>query len=262
MKTITQRYEELSNMNQINEKNDKLILECFHYKIFKEAPSATFKKNFKSDYGFDYPEHISDITDKLAKELQKRIKHLKEDEAFEEKCRVQRARKGYADADTWAIDSWFIRTMTPMLKRLRKYHCGYPSCFITDITDSVKTEEEDNEKWNQVLDRMIFLLNEMDEDKCTMKNPYAKEYHRINSGFRRKYGLLGEKAKTPEMLAEEENAPGVCMCSAADFPNLYPTAQKVREDYIEFGKKIDEYRDKCKDEFFELFSKYFWCLWD
>lgn len=260
MKTIAQRYEELRNENDISDMKDKRILEGFHYKIFKEDPSVAFKRKFKADYGFDYPIYISDIMDELDKVLRKRIKHLKEAEAFEEKCRTQRARRGYADADTWAIDNWFIRTMRPMLKRLRKYHCGYPTCFITDINDSVKTEKEDNEKWNQVLERMIFLLNEMDEDKCTMKNPYAKEYHRINSGFRRKYGLLGEKAKTPEMLAEEENAPGVRMCSAADFPNLYPTAQKVREDYIEFGKKIDEYRDKCKDEFFELFSKYFWCL--
>lgn len=262
MKTIINRHEELRNKNEISGKEDKLILECFHYKIFKEEPSATFKKRFKADYGFDYPEYVSDISDKLAKDLQKRIKHLKEDEAFEEKCRAQRAKRGYADADTWAIDNWFIRTMAPMLKQLRKVHCGYPTCFITDINDSAKTEEEDNEKWNQVLDRMIFLLNEMDEDKCTMKNPYKREFYRISSDFRRKYGLFGEKAKTPEMLVEEENEPGVHMCTAADFPDIYPTARQVREHFFDSERKIDEYRDQCKNDFFDLFSKYFWCLWD
>ena len=47
-----------------------------------------------------------------------------------------------------------------------------------------------------------------------------------------------------------------------DFPDRYPTAQEINDKYFEYERKIFEYRDQCKKEFFELFSEYFWQLWD
>ncbi len=109
---------------------------------------------------------------------------------------------------------------------------------------------------------MIFLLTEMDADKCSMKNPYEKAYKGLNRKFRRELGWFGEKAKTPEELAEEKAKGSSRMYSPWDFPDRYPTAKEINGKYFEYETKIDEYRDKCKDEFFELFSKYFWMLWD
>lgn len=186
----------------------------------------------------------------------------RDDVNYEKKWAEQRAKRGFSDMDASEIDTWFMKVMPEMLKQFRRNSQSYPSCFITDPEHPEDTWEEDSAKWDKVLERMIFLLNEMDEDKCSLKNPYAEEYYRITFDFRQKYGAFGEKAKTPEMLAEEEGEPGVRMCFATDFPNLYPTARKVHEDYFDYEKKIEGYREDCKNKFFELFSKYFWALWN
>jgi hypothetical protein len=115
------------------------------------------------------------------------------------KYRFQRAFRGWADCDTWDMDFWFIEVMKPMLQHLRDTHMGHPG----DLTE---------EAWNVVLDRMIFLLAEMDENTCSQQNTFWRS---------------GNKDKA---LAREID---VC-----------------------------KYRDTCKDEFFRLFSKYFYNLWD
>lgn len=90
---------------------------------------------------------------------------------------------GYDEYATWMTFSWFIDTMKSILISYRKNHCGYP----IDL---------ENEEWNNIIDKMISLLDDMDED-----NP------KYNKG---------------------------------DFEEMY----------------------KSKDEFFKLFSKYFYNLWD
>ena len=106
------------------------------------------------------------------------------------------------------------------------------------------------------------FLDVMDEDKCSMKNPYKKMYDGLNRKFRKELGWFGEKAKSPEELEEEEEKGSSRMYSPWDFPDKYPTAIEIKDKYFEFEKKIDEYRNKCKEEFFALFSEYFWMLWD
>lgn len=113
------------------------------------------------------------------------------------KYRFQRAFRGWADCDTWDMDFWFMEVMKPMLQHLRDTHQGHPG----ELTE---------EAWNVVLDRMIFLLTEMDENTCSQQNT-----------------LWEDKDKA---LAREMD--------------------------------ICEYRNACKDEFFRLFSKYFYNLWD
>ena len=90
---------------------------------------------------------------------------------------------GYDEYATWMTFSWFIDTMKPILISYRKNHCGYP----IDL---------ENEEWNNVIDKMISLLDDMDED-----NP------KYNKG---------------------------------NFEEMY----------------------KAKDDFFKLFSEYFYNLWD
>ena len=49
------------------------------------------------------------------------------------------------------------------------------------------------------------------------------------------------------------------------FPDDEPGRDDVKEltkNWLEECQAIDKYRDDCKNEFFELFSKYFWSLWD
>ena len=44
MKTIQQRYEEITNEQELTDKLDKLIADCYHYKIFREKVSARYER--------------------------------------------------------------------------------------------------------------------------------------------------------------------------------------------------------------------------
>lgn len=134
------------------------------------------------------------------------------------KWKIQRARRGFSDYDTWSIDIWFINTMKPMLEYFKDNLHGVPIYF-----------DGDEEKWVGVLKRMIFLLDEMDRDKCSFKNRYKKEYE--------EYLTHWSIEKT-----EEE--------------------QKLLRLFL--GEEENKYRymELCKEEFFNLFSKFFYDLWD
>lgn len=262
MKLIVDRYAEIKDKTELEDKKDVLIAECFKYKIFKEKPSKRFLDEFKDGFDFDYPVYVSDITKKMMSKLRASIKFYKEREKNEERARQQRAQRGYADVDVWNIDSWFLETVSPMLRQLRKEHNGFPSSFLPTYDPTPEESESANAKWEGILDRMIFLVDEMNEDKCSMKNPYKRKYDQLNRKFRKELGWFGEKAKSPEELAEEKEKEAYKMYSPWHFPDRYPTALEIRDKYFEYESKIDEYRDKCKEEFFSLFSKYFWMLWD
>ena len=262
MQTIQQRYEEIRNEQELTEKIDKLIVDCYHYKIFKEKASARYKKEFKDDFERDYPVYVSDITKKLASRLRGRISFYKEEEAYQAKDRQQRAKRGDADTDVWNMNDWFMDTISPMLKQFRKKHNGVPSTFLPSMMCSDEEREVANAKWEQILDRMIFLINEMDQEKCSMKNPYSRVYHSVQTRFRRDLGWFGDKAKSDEELKKEKEKDSYRMYFPTDFPDRYPTAQEINDKYFEYERKIFEYRDQCKKEFFELFSEYFWQLWD
>lgn len=94
---------------------------------------------------------------------------------------------GYDEYAIWETFYWFIETMKSILTSYRKKHWGHPMGM-------------DEEEWDGIIDKMIALLNDMDE--C---NPKYDE-----------------------------------------------------EDY---NKKYDE-MNAAKDEFFKLFSEYFYNLWD
>lgn len=57
----------------------------------------------------------------------------------------QRGKRGYADCDVWAIDSYLSRIIPPMLKQFKSVTNGYPGC------EGAATPEE----WDKRLDEMI-----------------------------------------------------------------------------------------------------------
>ena len=111
---------------------------------------------------------------------------------------------GYDEYATWETFNWFIDTMKSILPHY-KNHSGIPLVLEGCAWDDPSYDEEENvKKWYGIIDRMIELLDLMDE--CNEKYS-AEEYN--------KYPLKG---------------------------------------YTE--------REIAKNEFFELFSKYFYNLWD
>ena len=67
------------------------------------------------------------------------------------KWRCQRFIRGWADEDTWDIDWWFIKTLSPMLKKFKEDNDSNPFKF---------SEEE----WDTILDNMIYYLEGMNEE--------------------------------------------------------------------------------------------------
>ena len=147
------------------------------------------------------------------------------------KFRFQRFQKGYSDKDLWNMFDWFMEVTKPMLVEFRKTHHGSPATLGENYTneDGLLVNDKCHEEWDAILDRMIFLITEMNEETCSMKNQYNEEIER---------------------WYEIENY------------NREPKYEKIHNLYCEREAEIIEYRDKCKDEFFELFSKWFWNLWD
>lgn len=207
----------------------------------------------------------------------------------EQNWRNQRNERGYSDSDVWNLCDWFIRTLKPMLKQLSENHMGFPEsinrewfdkhehelgmsydrwvCWPSEEKDPEgyairsKANDECAEQWKQILSHMVFLLGEMDENTCTQKNPYEADVDKANAEFHAKYGFLGDGLKTEEEKAEE----GKKGLYRAYFPTDEPGRDDIAElydKYYEEEKRLASYRDKCKDEFFKLFSKYFWNLWD
>ena len=67
------------------------------------------------------------------------------------KWRCQRFIRGWADEDTWDIDRWFIKTLSPILKKFKEDNDSHP----------FKLSEEE---WNTILDNMIYYLEGMNEE--------------------------------------------------------------------------------------------------
>lgn len=107
---------------------------------------------------------------------------------------------GYDEYAHWETFDWFIHTMKDVLTYYRNHHWGYP---VPSLDNDYNDEEVAN-KYDDDLDKMISLLNDMDENSSKYE---SEEYD-----------------KEPNKRYEEMFA--------------------------------------AKNEFFKLFSEYFYNLWD
>ena len=153
--------------------------------------------------------------------------------------------------DVWNINDWFIRITPKMLKEFKKGLHGHPGQLDADGKDGMK-------EWKKIINRMIFLLHEMDENKCSQKNEFEEEWWNNYQKFEKDFGIFGKKLLTEE---EKENAKKTG-ATRIHFPQELPEYKDVTENFLKREEELALYRDKCKDEFFDLFKKYFWDLWD
>lgn len=115
-----------------------------------------------------------------------------------------------------------------------------------------------HKEWDAILERMVFLFHETDEHTCQQKSPYEDEYTRMCEEFEREYGRFGEKLETPEEETERIRTGA----HVVHFPSEVPEYADIDERYKEEKRKLEAYREQCKDEAFQLFSKWFFHLWD
>ncbi len=194
-------------------------------------------------------------------------KKTKKDIAFEERMTKQRAKRGYADIDVWNVYRWFYEIISPMLKQLANTGHGFQTLDEKgNYIDKDHLTDNDTEiyakRWKDTLLHMAFLADEMNEKTCSMKNPYEKDWRRIQRTFEKKWGEFGRKLLTEEEKKDAKETENCRMYFPEDDPIHGDEYRKVWNQYYEYSKKIDKYQDKCKNEFFKLFSKYFWDLWD
>ncbi|WP_022765277.1 hypothetical protein [Butyrivibrio sp. XPD2006] len=176
----------------------------------------------------------------------------------------QRAKYGYCDSDTWSIDYWFLSVVPEMLERLMENTSSYPctpgagphAIYGTGAPKDV--DDEGAKAWEDVLSEMIFLFREANEETCTKRNKYEAEYDSAMEKFEAKYGIFGEKLRTEKEKRDTLEHRGYRMYTMADVPEF----AYIDKNYYDENRKIEEYRNECKDKAFSLFSKWFWDLWD
>lgn len=150
--------------------------------------------------------------------------------------------------DTKNIPAWFIEVMPTILENMLNNLTGYP-----EENNGIPIHEYSKaaslngnrlpgmEEWEKVLRRMVFLLNEMDPSKCTYENPVQKEIDEVRENLEKEgCGYLAEHL-------EETNDPEL---------------QLLYQEYRYHEQQKWHYRDRCCTEFFSLFSKWFWHLWN
>lgn len=109
-----------------------------------------------------------------------------------------------------------------------------------------------------MMDRMIFLWNELDNELCSKKNPYEEEFMKAFEKYNETYGFLGEGLMSEEEKKKAENTSSV----KVHFMNEVPEYKEIHDKYMKEQKKIEEYQVQCKDEAFDLMKQYFYDLWD
>ena len=201
----------------------------------------------------------------MAKKSWRKVK--KDRRNKENEFKKQRAERGFSDCDVWNIYDWFIEVFPKMLRQLKSNHMGFVPLdenghrIFPENFDS-ESDKVYNQRWETALERMAFLLDEMDEDKCSMKNPYYDAWWKAEEAYAEKYGYNGEKLKTTEVIEEEKRRGGIVHWGMEHDPENGEKNKELSRAMLEYDRKISEYRDKCKDEFMDLFKEYFWDLWD
>ena len=106
--------------------------------------------------------------------------------------------------DTYEINTWFLKTITEMLIVFKKHNKGYPARFHKEyydihknelegvdefiftstsgdsLNDYLKIKKEEMKqysinKWNSILDKMIYLFTEAKCDSLALKTDYQRK---------------------------------------------------------------------------------------
>ena len=77
--------------------------------------------------------------------------------------------------------------------------------------------------------------------------------------FRDRYGIFGAKLQTEKELEENKKRGGG---GTIHFMDELPEYKDISDKYREEEKRLEEYRNYCKDEAFDMMKLYFFSLWD
>lgn len=93
----------------------------------------------------------------------------------------QRGYRGYADCDTWNLNSYMTTVLLGSIKHLQEYVHGYPQSCSDYPMDHIYTEDDPDdtgfEKWQSILSEMIEGLEaaiELEEENTVTDGVYDK----------------------------------------------------------------------------------------
>lgn len=104
---------------------------------------------------------------------------------------------------------------------------------LRDTKQSYPSKFKTPEEWDRELDTMIHYFIEATEEGCSEKNEYEEQYNK-------RWWDSFDKKGMAYVIDDSE----------------------LRDKYLQRSYEIDEYREDMKNKGFEMFSKYFWNLWD
>ena len=210
-----------------------------------------------------------------------RLYNYLKDWFYERKYRRQRAKNKYSMDMCFNLNYSLLEILPKMIEELREMKNGYPMDMKFEEVDSYpiefkadcirKLEEEFKEadfdkpdldddftRWQIILMRIIYCLQQSDENQTEIENMYYEEFHRQSwldisktKNFKEFWNTIAKPIKYDEKGK----------------PKLYQLIQnkvdpELKENYFKEVEKINKYRNDMKTEAFNLINKYFWCLWD
>lgn len=99
---------------------------------------------------------------------------------------------GYDEIATWETFNWFINTMKSVLTRYNKTRQGTP--LLGSLEDA--NIEEDEKMWQQIIKRMLELLDKMDEEyyisQMKTKHKYEDYYPEMEKAKDEFFKLFSE----------------------------------------------------------------------
>ena len=143
------------------------------------------------------------------------------------KAAWQRATRGWADRDTWNLDSYLLEILPEMIDYLREHTHSYPGYGEFDTP----------EKWNKFLkEEIIIPLQNAREDQTVQKNEYEEELHSY-----------------PVEFVKEEN----------NFTSIrFTEPDELRKKWLEREKEISQWRQQELERGFAAMAKHFYSLWN
>lgn len=169
----------------------------------------------------------------------------------------QRITRGYADCDCWEIKGYLSEIIPGMLQHLRDNHVGSP-CLDTSYIHSIDETDYNDSAWDGVLDNMILCWKESDDETCSMKNEFDDDYNRAFEEFSEKYGVLGEKLRTPEEIEHDEKY-NVKTCHTIFQCDGY---KDITDKWLNRELEIGKYKKTMQDKALDYLKQYFNDLWD
>lgn len=145
------------------------------------------------------------------------------------KAAWQRATRGYADRDTWNLDSWLLQVLPAALDHLAEHSHGWPS----------NDEFPEFEDWQEYLFKIAKDLRECQDPDGDSKNEYYEEYMKQFDDWDNKW----EKDEQDNLVHKAERT-------------------EIDEKYFARSKELVKEQQALLEDAFNRIGKHLYSFWD